>query len=72
MESRAAAAWVGSQGAVEGKRLGDAVDPGIIFNETLKNLYTIWGRPVHIETVVEKKGQTLFSHGPDGSQQQNL
>ncbi len=40
--------------------------------ETLKNLYTIWGRPVHIETVVEKKGQTLFSHGPDGSQQQNL
>lgn len=40
--------------------------------ETLKNLYTIWGRPVHIETIVEKKGPTLFSHGPEGSQQQDL
>jgi stage V sporulation protein R len=40
--------------------------------ETLKNLYTIWGRPVHLETIVEKKGQTLFSHGPEGSQQQEL
>jgi stage V sporulation protein R len=34
--------------------------------ETLRNLYTIWGRPVHIETWVEKQGRILFSHDEDG------
>jgi stage V sporulation protein R len=33
---------------------------------TLPNLHTIWGRPIHLETVVKDKGQMLFSHGPDG------
>jgi stage V sporulation protein R len=40
--------------------------------ETLSNLHTIWGRPVHLEGVVEGKGQVLFSHGPDGGEQQKL
>ncbi len=36
---------------------------------TLENLYKVWGRPVHIETIVTDKGKMLFSHGPEGSQQ---
>lgn len=33
---------------------------------TLENLYTLWGRPVHIETQVEDKGVVLLSY--DGQQ----
>ncbi len=32
----------------------------------LTNLYTIWNRPVHLETVIEDKGPVLFSYGPEG------
>lgn len=34
---------------------------------TLANLYTIWNRPVHLETAVKDKGGIIFSHGPDGN-----
>jgi stage V sporulation protein R len=33
---------------------------------TLENLYALWGRPVHIETTIEDKGQALLSF--DGKQ----
>jgi stage V sporulation protein R len=39
---------------------------------TLRNLYTLWGRPVHIETVVEGKVRMLFSFGPDGDERRKL
>jgi len=35
-------------------------------NATLQNLYTVWGRPVHIETVIKDKGQMLFSFDGHG------
>jgi stage V sporulation protein R len=40
--------------------------------ETLANLYTIWGRPVHMETIVQDKGSMLFSHGPDNGSSQKI
>jgi stage V sporulation protein R len=40
--------------------------------ETLKNLYTIWGRPVHLETAVEKKGLLLFTHDEDGGSAEKI
>ncbi|GIK54497.1 MAG: SpoVR family protein [Chloroflexi bacterium] len=33
---------------------------------TLINLYTIWNRPVHLETVLEDKGMVVFRYGPEG------
>lgn len=33
---------------------------------TLGNLYTVWNRPVHLETDVKDKGMMVFSHGADG------
>jgi stage V sporulation protein R len=39
---------------------------------TLRNLYKLWGRPVHIETVVEGKVRMLFSYGPDGDKREKL
>ncbi len=35
-------------------------------NNTLPNLYALWGRPVHLQTVFEGKERTLFSCDPDG------
>jgi stage V sporulation protein R len=40
--------------------------------ETLQHLYQVWGRPVHIETVIENKVRMLFSHGPDGPERRKL
>ncbi|MCI0399624.1 MAG: SpoVR family protein [Chloroflexi bacterium] len=40
--------------------------------ETLSGLFTLWQRPVHVETVLEKRGRVLFSHGPDGGEQRRL
>lgn len=40
--------------------------------ETLQNLYRIWGRPVHVETRIEDKVQMLFSCGPEGHSRQKL
>ncbi len=37
--------------------------------ETLRNLFTIWKRPVHIETVLEEKGTILSFDGQDFKKQ---
>lgn len=51
----------------------EGIDLDIPFaQETLKNLHLIWGRPVHLETTLEDKGPTLFSHGPDGGKHQKM
>ena len=51
----------------------EGIDLDIPFAEdTLKNLYTLWNRPVHIETQVEDRDRVLFSHGPDGAKQRRL
>jgi stage V sporulation protein R len=39
---------------------------------TLRNLYQLWKRPVHIETVAENKVSMLFSYGPDGDSRKKL
>jgi stage V sporulation protein R len=39
---------------------------------TLRNLSRLWGRPVHIETIVEQKVRMLFSYGPDGDKRVKL
>ncbi len=40
--------------------------------DTLRSLYTVWTRPVHIETVVQDEGHVLFSHGPEGGRRTKL
>jgi stage V sporulation protein R len=40
--------------------------------ETLQHLYHVWGRPVHIETVIEDKVRMLFSHSADGPERHKL
>jgi stage V sporulation protein R len=40
--------------------------------ETLQHLYRVWGRPVHIETVIEDKVRMLFSHSSDGPERHKL
>lgn len=35
--------------------------------DTLKNLYTLWTRPVHLETTLNDDGKLLLTHGPHGS-----
>jgi stage V sporulation protein R len=39
---------------------------------TLRNLYALWKRPVHIETKVENKVSMLFSYGPEGDSRQKI
>lgn len=39
---------------------------------TLRNLYRLWGRPVHIETIVDGKVRMRFSYGPDGDGRKKL
>jgi len=39
---------------------------------TLRNLYKLWGRPVHIETVAEGKVGMRFSYGPEGDGRKKL
>lgn len=36
--------------------------------DTLRNLFTVWGRPVHLETELEGEGRVLFSHNMNGSE----
>jgi stage V sporulation protein R len=51
----------------------EGVDLDIPYAEgTLRNLYTMWRRPVHIETIVENKKRVLFSFGPDGNEREEL
>jgi stage V sporulation protein R len=40
--------------------------------ETLQNLYRVWGRPVHIQTRLEDKVDMLYSCGPDGVERRKL
>jgi stage V sporulation protein R len=40
--------------------------------DTLRNLFTLWGRPVHLETVVDEDERILFSHSPDGGSYREL
>ncbi len=40
--------------------------------DTLRNLSTVWGRPVHIETVLEEDRRMLLSFGPDGNSHSEL
>ncbi len=40
--------------------------------ETLQHLYRVWGRPVHIETVIEDKVRMLFSHSSEGPERHKL
>jgi stage V sporulation protein R len=40
--------------------------------DTLANLYKLWGRPVHLETMMEERGRLLFSHGPEGALRQRI
>ena len=40
--------------------------------ETLQHLYRVWGRPVHIETIIEGKVRMLFSHSSDGPERHKL
>jgi stage V sporulation protein R len=39
---------------------------------TLRSLHTLWGRPVHVETIVDGEVKMLFSYGPDGDSRQKL
>ncbi len=39
---------------------------------TLSNLFTLWKRPVHIETKAADRGRVLLSHGADGGSQRQL
>ena len=36
--------------------------------DTLRNLFTVWGRPVHLETILEGEGRVLFSHNMNGGE----
>jgi stage V sporulation protein R len=40
--------------------------------DTLANLYRLWGRPVYLESALEDRGRLLFSHGPDGGVRQRM
>ncbi|MEW5986920.1 MAG: SpoVR family protein [Chloroflexota bacterium] len=40
--------------------------------DTLRGLYYVWGRPVHIETEIEDRGHVVFSHDAHGGRHQRL
>jgi stage V sporulation protein R len=51
----------------------EGIDLDIPFAQaTLQNLHTLWGRPVHIETFVEGKGNQLFSHDGQTASQKRV
>lgn len=51
----------------------EGIDLDLPFAEdTLRNLFTLWGRPVHIETQVKDEGRTLFSHTSRGGSRRKL
>jgi stage V sporulation protein R len=51
----------------------EGIDLDVPFaQDTLRNLYTLWGRPVHIETQLKEEGHSVFSHGPDGPSQRGV
>ena len=51
----------------------EGVDMDIPYAQaTLRSLYALWRRPVHIETLVEGKVRMRFSYGPDGDEREKL
>ena len=51
----------------------EGIDLDVPFaEETLKNLYMVWGRPVHLETAVADEGAFLFSHDADGGSRERI
>jgi stage V sporulation protein R len=51
----------------------EGVDLDIQYSQdTLSNLYRLWGRPVHIETVLEDRVKMLFSYGPEGHSRKKI
>ena len=51
----------------------DGVDLDVPYaQDTLRNLYLVWSRPVHLETKGENGKRVLFSHAPAGGKKQTL
>jgi len=51
----------------------EGVDVDIPYAQaTLKNLYTLWQRPVHLEALIEGEVRMLFSYGPDGDERRKI
>jgi len=51
----------------------DGVDLDLAYaDDTLRNLFTLWSRPVHVETAVQGQGRVLLSCGPHGNTRQKL
>jgi stage V sporulation protein R len=51
----------------------DQIDLDVPYAEdTLANLYRVWGRPVYLESALEDRGRLLFSHGPEGGVRQRM
>jgi stage V sporulation protein R len=64
---------LGNRGELLLRHRHEGIDLDVPFaEETLKNLYLIWGRPVHLETAVADEGAFLFSHGPDGGSHERI
>ena len=64
---------MGNRGELLLRHRHEGIDLDVPFaEETLKNLYLIWGRPVHLETAVADEGAFLFSHGPDGGSHERI
>lgn len=40
--------------------------------ETLKYLYTLWTRPVHLQAALPEGGDILLTHGPDGGSKKTI
>jgi stage V sporulation protein R len=51
----------------------EGVDLDVAYaQETMANLYRMWGRPVHVETTLENKVRMRFTTGPDGHTREKL
>jgi stage V sporulation protein R len=63
----------GNRGELYLRHCHEGIDLDVPFaRDTLRNLYTVWGRPVHIETHAEGEGRILFSHRSDGGSRSRL
>ncbi len=51
----------------------EGIDLDVPFaQDTLQNLYQLWGRPVYIETEVTDEGRVLFGHASEGGTRRKL
>jgi len=63
----------GNRGELYLRHCHEGIDLDLPFaRDTLRNLYPLWGRPVHIETHTEGEGRILFSHRSDGGSRSRL